>query len=54
MVVVVRSVVDGGHTWPSALTEARGPVDFAREVLAVEVGDSEDQAFWAAFFEGLR
>jgi putative transposase len=25
-----------------------------REVLGVEVGDSEDQAFWAAFFKGLR
>jgi putative transposase len=25
-----------------------------REVLGVEVGDSEDGAFWAAFFKGLR
>ena len=25
-----------------------------REVLGVEVGDSEDQAFWAAFLKGLR
>jgi transposase-like protein len=25
-----------------------------REVLGIEVGDSEDQAFWAAFFKGLR
>jgi putative transposase len=25
-----------------------------REVLGVEVGDTEDQAFWAAFFKGLR
>jgi transposase-like protein len=25
-----------------------------REVLGVEVGDSEDRAFWAAFFKGLR
>jgi putative transposase len=28
--------------------------DGDREVLGVEVGDSEDQAFWAAFFKGLR
>ncbi len=25
-----------------------------REVLGIEVGDSEDGAFWAAFFKGLR
>jgi putative transposase len=25
-----------------------------REVLGVEIGDTEDQAFWASFFKGLR
>ncbi len=25
-----------------------------REVLGIEVGDTEDKAFWVAFFKGLR
>jgi putative transposase len=38
---------------PSSLPPA-SPANGDREVLGVEVGDSEDGAFWTAFFKGLR
>jgi transposase-like protein len=45
----------GGRVVSRAVVVATGVTATGdREVLGVEVGDSEDRAFWSAFFKGLR
>jgi putative transposase len=45
----------GGRVVSRAVVVATGvTVNGDREVLGIDVGDSEDGAFWTAFFKGLR
>jgi putative transposase len=50
----VKGRVNGRVVSPAVVVATGVSATGDREVLGIEVGDSEDGAFWTAFFKGLR
>jgi putative transposase len=50
----VKARVDGRVVSRAVVIATGVAVDGTREVLGIDVGDSEDEAFWTAFLRGLR